>query len=113
MTFTVRVSGAHSQLMMQDFLCDECGPCSVLAPRGIDGVPCPDGCGAIAQWIISAPMVGSEKATVDRGPIQAAENPKWLDTRKLGRGEQTMAEFKADRAKRLVEQRHKEKREGR
>lgn len=113
MTWTLRTRGAHSQPCMQDFLCDTCGPISALAPRDVDGIPCPDGCGGIAVWVISAPMVGPEKASVDRGPVQSAENPKWLDTRKLGRGEQTISEFKADRARRMQEWRHRERKEDR
>ena len=110
MTWTLKTRGASAQPILKDFLCDNCGPCSALAPRDIDGIPCPDGCGAIARWVISAPFVGPERATVDRGSVQRAENPKWLDTRALAEG-MSLKEFRAKRAKAQEERRHAEAKE--
>lgn len=108
MAWTLRTRGASSQPVMQDFLCDECGPCSALAPRDVDGIPCPDGCGGIAHWVISAPMVGAVKASVDRGAIAKPDSPMFLDTRELGNG-MPKSEWRAKRDKMYAERRHKER----
>lgn len=106
MTFTVRIRGASSQPMLQDFLCDSCGPISALAPRDCDGIPCPD-CDGFAYWVISAPMVGPEKATVDRGSVAKPDSPYYCDTRELGAG-MPLSEWKAKRAKYHQERRWRE-----
>lgn len=110
MTWKLTVRGAHSQPCMQDFLCDTCGPISALAPRDVDGIPCPDGCGAIARWVISTPMVGAEKPTVVRGGTATQDSPLWLNTRGLANG-QTMTEYRAQREKVAEEKRWREAKE--
>lgn len=110
MTWVLKVRGAHSQPALLDFACPNCGPFSAMADRDCEGTLCIDDCGAIAERIISAPFVGPEKATVDRGPVQRAENPKWLDTRALAEG-MPLSEFRAMRAKRQEERRQAESRE--
>lgn len=107
MSFTIKVRGASTQPIMQDFLCDNCGPITALASRGVDGILCPDGCGSIAHWVISAPFVGPERASVVRGPVEKPAYRGYLDTRALGEG-QSMREFKADRVQRQHERRKRE-----
>ncbi len=108
MSFTIRTRGAHSQLMLQDFLCPECGFISALAPRDCDGIQCPDGCGNVAGWVISAPFGWVNGVSVVRGGVAKADSPMYLDTRPLGEG-MPMAEWKANRAKLQLERRHKER----
>ncbi len=102
--------GAHSQPIMLDFLCPNCGPSSSLADRDCDGVPCPDGCGRIAERVMSMPVVGPEKATVVRGGVAPQERPEWLSTRGLANG-QTMTEYRAQRDKVQEERRWRERKE--
>lgn len=111
MTFKIKVRGDHSAPMMQDFLCDNCGPISAVAPRDVDGILCPDGCGRIAVWVMSAPAsIGVRIAEVVRGGVARQERPEWLSTRELAEG-MSMQEWRAKRDKVQEEKRHVEAKE--
>ena len=98
MTFKITVRGAHSQPIALDFLCPNCGPSSSLADRDCDGVPCPDGCGAMAERVMSAPFGKVRLVEAVRGKWEKPERKTYLDTRKLGEG-QSLEEFQAKRRK--------------
>jgi len=88
MTFTIKTRGASAQPVLQDFICPECGPFELLAPRDVDGVPCPD-CGELAPWAISAPkpQVWSKPCTAAiKGGDMKDRPPGMLDTRPLAEG---------------------------
>lgn len=110
MTWTMRVRGAHSQPIMLDFLCSSCGPSSSLADRDCDGVPCPDGCGRIADRVMSAPFGAVNHVSVVRGGVAQQESPLHLNTRGLANG-QTMTEYRAQREKVADEKRWREAKE--
>lgn len=107
MAWTLKVRGAHSQPMAIDFLCESCGPQSALADRDCDGVPCLDGCGRIAERVYSMPLVGAERASVDRGAVAKPRSPMFCDTRAIGEG-QSIKDWKADRRKMYEQRRHAE-----
>lgn len=106
MSWTVKTRGASSQPMLQDFLCDDCGPISTIAPRDVDSTPCPD-CGKPARWVISAPRVAIPIAEVVRGGVAKPDSPMYLDTRPLAEG-MPLTEWKARRQKLYEERRWKE-----
>jgi hypothetical protein len=110
MTWVLKIRGAHSQGLMQDFLCDECGPISAIAPRDVDGILCPDGCGGFARWVMSAPFGAVNHVTVVRGGVAKQESPLHLNTRGLAEG-QTMTEYRAQREKVADEKRWREAKE--
>lgn len=111
MTWVLKVRGAHSQPIALDFLCPVCGPCSLtVEDRDCDGVPCPDGCGEIADRVMSAPFGAVDHVSVVRGSVAKPDSPLYLDTRALGEG-MSMQEFKAKREKIDQEKRWKDARE--
>jgi hypothetical protein len=107
MSWTIKIRGAHSQPIALDLLCPNCGPQSTIGDRDCDGLPCVDGCGAIAERVLSASFIGPEKFTVVRGGVAKAERPEWLSTRGLAEG-QTMQEYRAQRDRVQEEKRHRE-----
>lgn len=110
MTWTLKVRGAHSQPMTQDFLCDDCGPFYATTDRDATEAPCPD-CGKPGQWVISMPKSVSVAASVVRGPVARPESKMFLDTRELGEG-MPMSEWKEKRRKLYQERRWKEHKNG-
>jgi hypothetical protein len=106
MTWTMRIRGAHSQPIMLDFLCSNCGPFSLTVDdRDTEGVPCVDNCGQIADRVMSAPF-----GAVVRGGVAQQESPLHLNTRGLANG-QTMTEYRAQREKVADEKRWREAKE--
>lgn len=110
MTFTIRIRGASSQPILQDFLCDDCGPFSATTERGATETPCPD-CGKSAPWVISAPHGSVRLAEVERGKVAKPDSPYFCDTRELGEG-MPIEEWRAKRAKYHQERRWKEFKRG-
>lgn len=105
MTFTVRIRGAGSQLKLQDFECESCGPVEVMAPI-CDVTKCP-GCGGWAEWRISAPAVHTRfVVTASHGKNDAKPTPQSMDTRPLAEG-QSYTEWRKERKKMWEAERHK------
>lgn len=99
MTWTLKVRGASSQPMLSDFLCPNCGPCSALAPRDCDGIPCPDGCGEIAVWVMPAPFGRVNPVSFSTGRSDERP-PGMLDTRPLAEG---MSKAEWDKQQRKID----------
>jgi hypothetical protein len=70
-----------------EFDCEQHGRFESLELRAEttpEAAPCPE-CGALAPWVISAPMARTPIATVHRGASEAMP-PNALDTRPLAEG---------------------------
>ena len=106
MTFTIRIRGAHTQPIVQDFECHVHGRFADVAPRDIDSVPCPL-CGSPSEWRISAPHGSVRLAEVVRGGVAQPDSPMYLSTRELAEG-MSRSEWRAKRDKIYEERRHKE-----
>lgn len=109
MTWTLRIRGASSQPIVQEFACPEHGRFTATAPRDTDAIACLR-CGLVSSWVISAPVGYCDGTTVVRGKVAAQECPTWMDTRPLAEG-MSMQEWRARRDKVWAEKRHKEAKE--
>lgn len=114
MTWVYKHRRAPGQDIRCDFECPEHGYFAASVPRDDQGNPpashpCPT-CGTAAEWRISAPFGKVKPWEVVRGGWEKPERPTYLDTRKLGEG-QELDEFREDRRKIRDEQRHRELKE--
>lgn len=95
MTFTVKISGSPSGLIIAEYRCPDCGVFESLVSRPPpDDMPC-DECGETSPWCMSAPRPKVLSvpcyATVRGGDTE--RRPNMLDTRPLAEG-MKMADWK-------------------
>lgn len=96
-------------MIVREYLCPDHGRFEIIESRNTatdPGRACPD-CGAIAEWVISAPKTKTTWASVERGGVADAPVPWALDTRPLAEG-MPLGEFRAKRAKEHNDRRHAE-----
>jgi len=95
MSFTMRVRGDSSGLILSEFLCAQHGRFDALVSREAESSPCP-ACNAASPWTPSAPLSRVRIAEVTRGKFEKPEHPGHLDTRALADG-MPLNEWKAKR----------------
>lgn len=93
-------------MIVREYLCPDHGRFELIEPRShpVDaGRACPD-CGAICEWVLSAPRPKTHVITVERGGVASKPSPWALDTRPIADGmshgafrEQRKAEHRARR----------------
>ena len=123
MTFTIRVRGAPSQPITQEFECPDHGRFTATAPRDTESMPCPEEilcpegcpdewvpCGLASPWVISAPMGRVNIAEVSRGKSDGPPTEAYMSTRSLFEG-QSMQEWRDQRAKMWTERDRKKDKE--
>lgn len=119
MTFVRRYSGDRTKPIVAVYTCPEHGEFDAAVERDENGeapdvIECPCGelygmpvvCAHLARWTPS-PVAGRvRRVEVVRGGWERPEHKTYLDTRKLGEG-QDVEEFQAEREKIWDEERHK------
>lgn len=110
-TYTVTVRGDTNARIVVEFVCEECGPFEIMAPRSEVSrrEECP-GCGFRCDALVSAPMGRSSLTSVTT--TSGGERPPWaLDTRSIADGEPTGKWRARTNAKILAERRDRFRKE--